>query len=775
MNIEQLNFLYGKRENVEIEYKSAAGGFPKEFWPTFSSFANTNGGVIVLGVREKNNLPVIDNLSEDNVEKLKRDFWNTVNSKQKVNNPLLNDDDVREYQLDNGSWVLIFEIPRADYNQKPIYLDGNPLRGTYKRRHEGDYHCSEEEVKQMMSDANHLTKSFDGRILRGYGMEDIDQSTFSRFRREFNAAKKDHQWIGLSDLEFMKRIGGYRKDRITGEEGFTVAGLLMFGKTESINDQGCLPYFYVDYREHLSDIEGERWSDRIYPDGRWEANAYLFFLKVLDRLYDALPKPFRITDNGVTRLEYTSAHYSVREALANAIIHASYSQRGSIVIDRWKDYIEISNPGSMLVSVNQFYQGQQSICRNPYVQRMFVALGIGEKAGSGAEAIMKGWSDNEWERPVIEECYEPDYVKITLRLKKVSLSQSLSQSPSQSLSWSQVGTKLTLSWGQVESLMKKMQEETLAKDLRVLVGMKDSTYFKKNYLDPLMEIGVVAMTIPEKPTSPNQKYFLTEKGRQVLKYELRKLVQPEGVSSVQVERLIAEIDEALPKYPIGLPKMRNEYLKSLPVTDVRCFQSAYKLKKEMFTSDSGWVYDTPELYLREIQVNIWQHYNIQFLMHKSDATYQIHFSEIKRALKVLGIDGNYAVIASFDIGTYDDLYGGEVPFNETKYGFQYGDISIYRIPSHDAHLIVMRNDNLPRTEAKVFEGGNEEFKLINEDHLLYSNLYNMKDIGDELGLAMMRDIKFYYPENCNFKYVRIDVDRLENTESDLDKIEQIGF
>jgi predicted HTH transcriptional regulator len=45
--------LMEKKESAEIEFKSAAGGFPKAFWETYSSFANTNGGTIVLGIKEK--------------------------------------------------------------------------------------------------------------------------------------------------------------------------------------------------------------------------------------------------------------------------------------------------------------------------------------------------------------------------------------------------------------------------------------------------------------------------------------------------------------------------------------------------------------------------------------------------------------------------------------------------------------------------------------------------------------------------------------------------
>lgn len=76
---------------------------------------------------------------------------------------------------------------------------------------------------------------------------------------------------------------------------------------------------------------------------------------------------------------------------------------------------------------------------------MFVQLGIGEKAGSGADIIVKGWKDNGWKKPLIEETERPDRVVLTLTFEKDEVAESLSQSPSQSLSWHEVVTKLTLS------------------------------------------------------------------------------------------------------------------------------------------------------------------------------------------------------------------------------------------------------------------------------------------------------------------------------------------
>ena len=76
--------ILGKKEGLHLEAKSARGGFPDSFWESYSAFANTDGGVILLGVKEKpdHSLYVTDGLTD--AEKMKNDFWNMVNNRQKV-------------------------------------------------------------------------------------------------------------------------------------------------------------------------------------------------------------------------------------------------------------------------------------------------------------------------------------------------------------------------------------------------------------------------------------------------------------------------------------------------------------------------------------------------------------------------------------------------------------------------------------------------------------------------------------------------------------------
>lgn len=84
------------------------------------------------------------------------------------------------------------------------------------------------------------------------------------------------------------------------------------------------------------------------------------------------------------------------------------------------------------------------------------------------------------------------------------------------LSWNQVGTKQGASWGEVENLFIALQEPKSMTELKELYGWSNTTKFKAKYITPLIDAQIVAKTLPDKPTSPNQRYFLTEEGKVLL-------------------------------------------------------------------------------------------------------------------------------------------------------------------------------------------------------------------------------------------------------------------
>lgn len=393
-------------EGTDTEFKSARGGLPGSFWETYSALANTQGGTIVLGVAERGGQLAWEGVPD--AAQLPTVLWNQLNDRQKVSRNLLSNGDVRTVAQEGRQYVVV-QVPRASRRDRPVYVGTNPLAGTYRRAEEGDYRCSEDEVRRMMGDQ--ADAPADAQIVEHFGVRDFDAETVKQYRNRFASRDPDHPWLSEDDDGLLGKLGALRRDPATGLEGATVGGLLMFGTFGALRE--ALPAYHVDYRERLSSDPAVRWTDRLVPDGTWESNLFQFFQRVVQRLSADLKIPFQL-DRALFRKDDTIVHEALREAVVNALIHADYRGQGGIVIERYGDLIELSNPGSLLVSREQLLRGSVSECRNKGLQLMFQMIGGGEKAGSGMDKIRAGWRSQHWRSPKIEETVQPDRVRLVL-------------------------------------------------------------------------------------------------------------------------------------------------------------------------------------------------------------------------------------------------------------------------------------------------------------------------------------------------------------------------
>ena len=537
-NIKQ---LIGLPENAVIEYKSAKGGLPASLWETYSSFANSNGGIIVLGIKEKNGHLTSDNLTEDQLLAYKKNFWDIVHNRAKVSATLVTENDVtiEEWQ---GSPILVINVPQAQYTDRPVFLNHNPFGNTYIRNNEGDYLCSDDEVRIMLADAQALQHPYDSDILPNFTMDDIDIASVRAYRQRFSLRRPGHPWNEIDDMAFLRKINAYSSDRKTKEEGFTRAGILMFGKYASITDRYCAPWYFPDYQEWFGDDSAQRWTNRIYPDSTWEPNLYQFFHRVYTQAAQSLPTKFAL--KGIERIDDTSAHVALREALVNTLVHCNYAIRGNILIKRISNGFIMRNPGRMLISVEDFYEGSHSTCRNPLIQNMFSLLGYGEHAGSGADIIVKGWMSYGWERPKIVESVHPEETTLSMmmgqfhmRIQKNELdvpgnvpshvpSNVPSNVPSKALEISRLAAHLsyaipTMTQTNQSKALNVLQtldkRELSTHDIMELIGDSNRSRVRKNIITPLVSSGLINYTLAENPNSPTQTYQLTELSQSLLK------------------------------------------------------------------------------------------------------------------------------------------------------------------------------------------------------------------------------------------------------------------
>lgn len=400
MDMQELKNLIYQGEKVDIECKKAEANVPKSAYQSYSAFANTKGGYIILGVKEdktKTNPEerfVLQGI--ENSEKQREDFWNTING-SKVNVNILKDENVYVVEED-GISLIVIHVPRAEFNMRPVYVGENPYKGTYKRNHEGDYHATEHEVRGMIRDQN--PDGNDSMILEYYTMDDIDKETLRKYRQIFEIRNEGHVWNPLDDKAFLEKLGGYRKDRRTGVEGLTLAGLMMFGNGQAIREE--FSNVFMDYRNETEVTVDVRWNDRITYDGTWENNLFNFFSKVTPKLTEDLPKPFKL--EGLQRIDETPVHKAVREAFVNLIIHADYlMDAGTLKIIKKNKSFEFTNPGILKLPIEDIFRGGNSKPRNPHMQTMLRMVGFGDNAGSGFPTILATWEAEGWIEPKLVE------------------------------------------------------------------------------------------------------------------------------------------------------------------------------------------------------------------------------------------------------------------------------------------------------------------------------------------------------------------------------------
>lgn len=419
-NIDPISIAEGK----DLECKAAQGrdgrgAVPEEFWKSYSAMANSDGGLILLGVDEKprGNFLV---LGVADVEKVRKALWDALHNRQKVSANLLAEQDIAPVQID-GKIVLRIRVPRASRQSRPVHIGSNPFGGTYLRRHEGDYQADDEAVRRMM--AERVEDSRDDRVLKGYDFNDLDMETVAVYRNRFSAVTPGHVWTDLPMPDFLEKIGALGKNREEGYSGLRLAGLLMFGRAEVIRD--ALPHYMVDYQERPEPRAEPRWIDRLVPDGTWSGNVYDFFRKVYPRLTANLKVPFQLKEG--QRVDDTPVHEALREALANTLIHADYSGRVSILVVKRPDMFGFRNPGHMRIPLELAIQGGHSDCRNRRLQSMFRYVGYGDHAGSGIPKIYKNWAGQHWRKPKLYEVSVPEQTLMELSMSTLVPEESIAE------------------------------------------------------------------------------------------------------------------------------------------------------------------------------------------------------------------------------------------------------------------------------------------------------------------------------------------------------------
>ncbi len=207
-------------------------------------------------------------------------------------------------------------------------------------------------------------------------------------------------------------------------------------------------------------------------------------------------------------VEYEIPRDVVAEAIVNAIAHRDYTSNASVQVMLFTDRLEIWNPGTLppALTLDKLREPHGSFPGNPLLAEPLYLTKYIERMGTGTGDMIRACLE--------VGLAEPDF-KLTDGFV-ITIWRSTGQVSGQiGTKWDQVGTKLGLSPDQVKILRKCMNPIAIG-ELMELSGRTNRTKFRDQVLNPLLNEGLLEMTVPKKPTSSKQQYRLTGDGAELL-------------------------------------------------------------------------------------------------------------------------------------------------------------------------------------------------------------------------------------------------------------------
>lgn len=395
-------------EGDAFEAKAYTTGVPSSLWESYSAFANTNGGTIVLGLSEDGGEGFLAT-GVPNAASIRDDMWSTLNNPQKVSVNVLRGCDLRVETVD-GVDLIVMDVPAADRTVRPVYI-GSVNSGTYKRNGTGDYHCNAAEIAAMYRDAS--PESRDMQASTSALIEDLDRDSVEGFRNMMASVTPNSEWLKQPTTEFLRLIGAARRDgdRIVP----TLAGLIMFGTDDTISLE--VPGFCLDYREYGRG--GDEWTLRMVSGApNWTGNMFDFYTFVTNRIVLMAGTGFSVPD-GMNREDDTPLIRALREVATNALVHADHWGRGGVVMEMRPEGFTARNPGTFRIPLDEAVEGGISDPRNRNLAKMLSLVGRAERAGSGVRSVLRTCRDLGLEPPVIRESRRPDAVTVSVSTRPV--------------------------------------------------------------------------------------------------------------------------------------------------------------------------------------------------------------------------------------------------------------------------------------------------------------------------------------------------------------------
>lgn len=243
--MKKIGELLQQGEGLKVEFKESCYQLNRNVFETVCAFLNRSGGYLLLGISDDGLIKGIDGNSK---QKLLDNLVTGANNPQQLNPPYYLSPEVFNIQ---GRKIICCYVPESSQVHRS--------RGKiYDRNEDGDFDITDhaEQVAQL-----YLRKQStysENKIYPYIALSDFNEALFPRIRQLAKSDRPDHPWLGMNNEELLRSSGLFKKDYQTGVEGFTLAAVLLMGKSNVI--QNVLPFYKTDaiFRAENTD----RYDDR---------------------------------------------------------------------------------------------------------------------------------------------------------------------------------------------------------------------------------------------------------------------------------------------------------------------------------------------------------------------------------------------------------------------------------------------------------------------------------------------------------------------------------
>lgn len=500
-----LEIQKNKFETRTLELKAAKEGCPKRLYDSLSSFSNQDdGGIIVFGIDEKNDY---DECGVYDVNDIQKQINNQCLQMVPKIRPLFT---VLEK---DGKYFVAAEIPAVDIVDRPCYYEGvGRLKGSYTRVGDSDEPMTEYEVYSF--EAYRQKYQDDIRVVERASYEYINRKELNRYLEALKQGKPNLALI--SEKEICKLM-------CVEKDGFlTLGAVLAFG----IYPQAYFPQLSIIATVvpgiEIGDTgdDGERFLDNQRIDGN--------LVEMLDGALNFVKRNMKVStiidENTGKRKDKTQYPIpAVREAVLNALVHRDYSihtEGKPIQLIMYEDRIEVINPGGLYgrITVDQLGKVQPDT-RNPLIANILEQLDVTENRYSGIPTIRRTMKDYGLPVPIFKDergefttvLYNSNANEYNKYGEAINFVRGVSEGKNLGENMFLTGSGFSIRSGYLDmknaNIIKFLSVPRSREEIAKFLGIESVSYAIKKNIEPLVEQGVVKLTIPEKPKSKNQKYY----------------------------------------------------------------------------------------------------------------------------------------------------------------------------------------------------------------------------------------------------------------------------